>query len=180
MDAKELFLRRCRQVASLLESHDEGDLLDLSAYLRTLLCDQHCLVDTVNRRKDRVPLEFHVGSFSQKPDEFTALLSLEDGIDPETRHPGAPWVVLTHKQFLRHVVVHSYKESLTVLDVIKHATNVAGGVHHDPYDKRLLARLSQRHSIGNLPLGIRMLKAIARVTMRALDPLIKRIEGQAS
>jgi hypothetical protein len=177
MDAYPLFLRRCAQVATLLESHDEGDLLDLSKHLRQLLCDRHSLVETVNRGRGRIPLEFHTGAFSVRPDKIhPTVLSLEDGIDPQTRRPGAPSVVLTHKQFLRHVVLWTPQQSLTVKDVILHAAVVAGGVHHDPYDKGLLVRLSTI-TIGGLPIGIRMLKAIARVTLRGLDPLIKKIEA---
>ncbi len=90
MEADKLFLARCRQIASLLESHNEVDLLDLSSYLRALFLDQHALVDTVNAGPEKVRLEFHVGTFSNQPDQFTTLLSFEDGIDPQTRRPGAP------------------------------------------------------------------------------------------
>ena len=47
-----------------------------------------------------------------------------------------------------------------------------------PADVALLARMSRRTTVGGLPLGIRMLKAIARVTMRALAPLVKKVESK--
>ena len=181
MDADKLFLTRCRQITSLLELHNEIDLLDLSGHLRQLLVDQQALVDTVNARAGKLKLEFRVGTFSREPDQFTALLSLEDRLDPETmRLPGRA-VVLSQAAFLSHVVMYASGQSLTVRELIKHAAESAGGVHYNPHSAkhRVLAQLSRRLGIGGLPLGIRMLKAVARVTMRGLNPLIERVEKKA-
>jgi hypothetical protein len=182
MEAEKLFLVRCRQIASLLESNNEVDLLDLSGLLRQLLLDQHALVDSVNGgSSEKVKLEFYVGAFSHAPDQFASLLFLEDGIDPQTRRPGAPSAVLSMGNFLNHAVIYASGEHLTIKDVIKHAAESAGGVHHNPHSKkhRVLAQLSRRAAVGGLPLGIRMLKAIARVTMRTLTPLIEKVENRA-
>lgn len=89
--------------------------------------------------------------------------------------------MLSIGNFLNHVVIHASGETLTIKDVIKHAAESAGGVHHNQHSKkhRVLAQLSQRVGIGGLPLGIRMLKAISRVAMRSLSPLIERVEKRA-
>jgi hypothetical protein len=50
MDAKTLFLERCKQVEALMQSHKEIDLLDLAAKLRQLLLDG----DALMRRKSKV------------------------------------------------------------------------------------------------------------------------------
>lgn len=180
MDPNRLFIERCQQVHLLLESHREIDLLDLSGLLRQLLFDQHSLVDTVNTFK--LNLVFHTGTFRQAPDHYTALLSLDDGIDPNTRPPRSPSADLCLGEFLDHVVIYAHGNVLTVKDVIRHAANVAGGIHYDPRsplkhpEPQLLRMLSEGWGLGGLPLGIRMLSAIARVTMRALAPLVEEVE----
>ncbi len=44
MDADRLFIERCKQLEKLMTSHDELELLDLSAVLRQILVDDHPLV----------------------------------------------------------------------------------------------------------------------------------------
>lgn len=172
-----LFLQRSEQINLLLDSHNEVDLLDLGGLIRQLLCDQYPLVQTVNVNK--IPIEFEAGLFRQPPDAQTELLLLEDGLDPQTRPPGSPSTKFDHQGFLNHVVIHHKGKQHTVRDVIKFASNVAGGVHHDPHPRpeyRDLASASEEWGIAGLPLSIRQLKAIARVTMRGIDPLISDVK----
>lgn len=182
MDAERLLLARCKQLAVLVQSNDEVELLDMASLIRQLLFDQHSLTDSVNKGRNKVNLMFHVGDFSYPPDQYVTLMSLEDGIDPHTRRPGSPSLSLSRKRFQNHVIAHGAGQQLTIMEAIKFAANVAGGRHHDPYPKdkdKIIASLSKQHRIGGLPFGVRLQKAIARVVLRALDPLIQDVQSRA-
>ena len=174
MDAEQLFLARCSQLSRLLESHDQIELLDLSAILRQLLLNDHPLVHKANTEQ-RIKLKFHVGHFRRKTDPFVLAQTLEDGLDPETRLPGSPASEVNLDGFLNHPVLYLKGEPHSVKDVVLFTANVAGGVHHTatPKDAQLLlAEFARRFGIGGLPAGIRQLRAIARVTLKGLQPLI--------
>jgi hypothetical protein len=179
MDANRLFIERCDQVAILLESHKELDLLDLAAKLRQLLFDQHSLADTVNTSPIR--LEFRVGEWSEMPPGIPkpTLWTLEDGLDPETGAPTRGVVVLSRDEFGQYPVAYFQNHPIKVRDVIRYAAHVAGGIHHDPQPQpeyRVLHALSQSYGIGGLPLGVRQLKAIGRVGIRGMRPLIEDVK----
>jgi hypothetical protein len=177
MDADTLFLERCKQVEAATQSSNEIDLLDLSAKLRQLLLDESPLVHQANR--ERLKLKFVVGEFTLQPDAYTSVLSLEDGLDPETRRPGSPRKEVSFQGFLNHKVLYLKGQPHSVSDVISLAANVAGGVHltKNPKEKQeLIARYAASVSIGGLPGAIRQLQAIGRVTLRGLRPLIEAVE----
>jgi hypothetical protein len=179
MEAEPLFIQRCEQIVLLLQSQKEMELLDLGGLLRQLLMDKFSLLDTAN--KNRVKPIFHVGQFTLQPDKYTQWLALEDGLDPETRPPWKPSTNLTRDEFLRHVVIVANGVPISVKDVIFYAANIAGGVHHDPRSKTdALAVFSKHLGIGGLPAGIRQLKAIARVTIRSLQPVIEDVKQRAA
>jgi len=177
MDANNLFLARCAQVEELGKSHQEIDLLDLAARLRQLLLDDDPLVHQANRTH-QLKLTFHVGQFRSEPDRYVAILSLEDGLDPDTRPPGSPSKAINLDGFLGHKVLYVRGHWYSVRDIIKHASDAAGGVHRtdNPRDQhKMIAGYSAGFGIGGLPAAIRQLKAIARVTLKGLRPLIDAI-----
>jgi hypothetical protein len=178
MDAEPLFLARCKQIELGMQSTNEIELLDLSAHLRQLLIDDTSPLHTVNRQR-RLKLEFVVSEFTQAPDSHTAIQSLEDGVDPETRRPGAPRKKLSLGSFLDHTVLYLRGQPRSVGDIIKYAAHVAGGVHHaaTPSEKQaLMFSYASQVSIGGLPGALRQLQAIARVALRGLRPLIEAVE----
>jgi hypothetical protein len=180
MRPEHLFLERCEQMAILLQSHKQIELLDLSGILRQLIADKHSLMDTVNT--NNLSIRFHVGKFRNPPDQFTVLQSLEDGLDPQIRAPNAPSTHLSKDDFLAHAVIYFKGTPITVRDLIRYMTNVAGGVHHDPKpnaEYEVMKLLTQQISIGGLPLGVRQLQSVARVTWRAMGPLIEDIRKRA-
>ena len=182
MDVDTLFLERCRQVEKAAQSSNEVDLLDLSARLRQLLLDKRPLIHEANRER-RLKLRFVVGEFTLKPDVHTSILSLEDGVDPEIRRPGAPRKEVNLEGFLSHKIVYLKGHPRSVSDVINFAANVAGGVHRteNPEERqRLFAAFASSVSIGGFPGGIRQLQAIARVTLRGLRPLIDAVEKSSA
>jgi hypothetical protein len=179
MDAGSLFLARCKQIETAMQSTNEIELLDLSAYLRQLLIDHTSPLHTVNQER-RLKLKFVVGEFTQRPDSYTAILSLEDGVDPESRRPGMPRKEVSLGGFLDHTILYLRGQPRSVRDVINFAANVAGGVHHAPTpaeQQKLIHNYSSQISIGGLPGAIRQLQAIARVALRGLRPLIEAVEN---
>ena len=177
MDASRLFLERCSQIRRLLESSKEIDVLDLSAPLRQLLIDDHPLVHKANE-SHRIKLRFRVNQFHSMPDKFTTVLALEDGLDPDTARPGKASTEVSLDGFLGHTVLWFNGKPRSVYDIIDLAANVAGGVHHSKpkESQRLIAEYSSLFGIGGLPAGCRQLKAIARVTLKGLAPLIDAVQ----
>jgi hypothetical protein len=177
MDAASLFLARCKQIETAMQSNKEIELLDLSAHLRQLLIDETSPLHKLNRER-RLKLKFVVGDFTQRPDSHTAILSLEDGVDPESRRPGAPRKELRLGGFLDHTILYLRGQPRSVGDIIKYAANVAGGVHHATPSERptLMHMYAGQVSVGGLPGAIRQLQAIARVALRGLRPLIEAVE----
>jgi hypothetical protein len=179
MDADKLFLERTKKIETLVQSNSEIDLLDLSAVLRQLLLDGYPLIHEVNRDR-RLKVSFEVGDFSIQPDAHTTVLSLEDGVDPETRRSAAlPRKEVALNGFLGHKILYLQGKPHSVRDVIKHGANVAGGVHRtaNPEDRhKLIADFSASVSLGGVPGAIRVLKAIGRVPLRGLRPLIEAVE----
>jgi hypothetical protein len=183
MEPNRLFLERCDQMRLLLESHKEIELLDLSAILIQLLWDHKTLVDQVNTKPSggrAHKLKFRVGAWPPNPPglPMPVLHSLEDGIDPETSRHGQ-FVVLTKDEFPSYPTTYFRGDPITVKEVVRYAANAAGGKHYDPIPKQEYEKihmLSRSVGIGGLPLGVRQLKAIGRVTIRALYPLIEDVK----
>jgi hypothetical protein len=124
MDAERLFVERCRQLENLMKSHNEIDLLDVSAILRQLLLDDTPLAHKANQ-KHRIKFSFIVGLFRNAPDEHTDFLILEDGVDPQTRPPGSPSKEVNFGGFIKHEVLFIKGHGETIRDVIKHGTMAA-------------------------------------------------------
>ena len=182
MKPEKLFLQRCNQIAILAQSRGELDALDIGGKLRQLLADKNSLVHTVNI--NRVKLLFNVGVMRppRPPQKAYRVFALAGGIDPEGGAPNSQFITLNKDGFLKHRIAHYYGQDITVLDVIRYASNVAGSVHHDPNPaKEYLANvaLAQLVSIKGMPTQIQQLRAIARVTLRAIDPLIADVRARA-
>lgn len=182
MDAESLFLNRCKQLSEKINSGNEIDMLDSSAILRQLLIDGTPVLHQANLKYKLKP-EFTVCDFSVQPDEFTVNLSLEDGLDPDTRRPGAPRKAVGLDGFLSHPVVYLKGKPHSVRDIIKHCAEVLGGVHltNNPKERqKLLANYSAEFSIGGLPGATRQMAAVGRVALKGFAPLINAIESSRS
>ena len=172
-------------MAMLTESMDEIDLVDLASHLRQLLFDKRSLVDTVN---DGVKLRFEVGTFGPGwgPDddphwEKVVYQSLQDGIDPQSP-PYSRSVTLTANQFGQHTIAFSQGEKITIKDMIRYNANRRGGRHWDPTSKQEYVKLQRLESlyVGGIAAPTRELKAIGRVVLRSLDPLITHVKTRVS
>jgi hypothetical protein len=182
MDARQLIVERCEQMRQMLASAKEIDCLDIAGNLRQLLADQHRLIDTANVNK--VPIRFRSNKLREDPPglPIPSFRSIEDGLDPDTAAPihGAPYD-MTIDQFLGQTILVIGGKPYSVKDVIKFAANVAGAIHHDPKAKpefEAQKRYSELFRIGGFPAGIRQLRAIARITLKALQPLLADIAAR--
>jgi hypothetical protein len=176
MEADKLFLERCKQISRLMESNHEIDLLDLSAVLRQVLLDG--LLHKANAKK-RIKLIFRVGEFYYTPDQYTAVMGLEDGLDQQTARPGKVSKDVNFDHFIGYTILYLNGHPHSVGDVIKLAANVAGGVHHvdNPREQqKIIAEYSAALNIGGLPGAIRQLKPIGRVALRGFQPLVEALQ----
>ncbi|HKY87736.1 MAG TPA: hypothetical protein VJL90_13315 [Pseudorhodoplanes sp.] len=156
-------------------------MLDLAARLRQLFLDGgSSLVHQVNRQH-QLKISFQVGEFRSIPDAYVTIYSLEDGLDPDTRPPGSPSKTVNLDGFMGHTTLYLNGKGFYVRDIIKHASDAAGGVHRsdNPRDQhKQVAEYSAGFGIGGLPAAIRQLKAIARVAIKGLRPLIEASKGK--
>jgi hypothetical protein len=174
-----LFVERYKRLGALIQSTREIDIIDASACLRQILLDKHSLINVANVRKKKIV--FVCGAFDQSLVARPPLLaSLEDGIDPFTSVSPRGAVELSPSEFIAHPVMIIMRNPISIKDVIKNAANVAGGVHYDPHPKPAYEKLAQfgaLFQIGGLPAGVRILKAISRVALRGLEPLVEDVEA---
>lgn len=182
MDAEPLFLRRCEQAAILAQSEDEAELLDLAGLLRQMLLDSFKLMDTVN--KNRIKPTFYVGisNFSEPdPYELQTFWTILDGLDPEIPGRSGPSAHMTRNQFLGHTVINHFGNKIAIKDIIKHCAEEAGGVHHDPRTKSTpVVKANREVIVKGFPIGVYHLKAIAKVMLRGLQPIIDDVQKRQS
>lgn len=185
IDPDILFLRRVDQLALLIETNDEIDLLDIASRLRQLLFDKSSLADAVN---NGVKLVFEVGTFSpgwgpnDDPHwEHVVYQALGDGIDPLTS-PSGRSVKLTRDQFGQHAVAFSRGVKITVLDLVKYNANQVGGNHWSAISKAEFDKLRfvETLQIANISAARFELKAIGRVVLRSLDPLVSEVKSRVA
>jgi hypothetical protein len=113
MQPEPLFLNRCEKLAILIQSEKPIDLLDLAGVIKQLIADNHSLMDAVNNA--RIKIKFKVGTFREQPDQYTTLLSLHDGIDPDIPGYMGPSKHVTKDQFLSHQVAYVNGKPITIL-----------------------------------------------------------------
>lgn len=180
-----LFLHRIDQIRILSESNKETELVDLAGRLRQVFFDKKSLVESVNRG---LKLTFDVGDFPKGwgPNDDphwdkVVYQSLQDGIDPHTSHQPIT-KTLTQNQFGQHVIAFVSGTKITVKDIVRYNANVKGGIHFDPILKpeyQKFATLESLH-LGGIASSTRELKAITRVTLRGLEPLVKSVASRAT
>jgi hypothetical protein len=103
--------------------------------------------------------------------------SIEDGIDPNTA-PFPNVKEVNVEGFLQKQIMVIGGREITIKDLIKHMTNVEGGVHPGvtkTEKDRILKEIGQNFVIGGLPAGIRLLRAVSRVVLKGLEPLRQKV-----
>jgi len=170
------------QLQKLAASTREIDILDMAGIIRQLLLDNRSVADAAN--SNRLKLRFKVGVLREYPSRENPLFqSLHDAIDPETdAGPHAKSVVVNRDGLIGHPIMTIRGKAHTVKDVVGFAANIEGGRHLDLRPKEqydLLREFSDHLSIGGLPCGVAMMRAITRVILRGLQPLIDDVNARA-
>lgn len=181
MKPDRLFIEKLNHLRSLIETGEEYDLLVAGGILRHLFVDEVPLVVAVNK-KFRLNLEFHVGSLGIDESMLALGLTyafLEDEIDGTSLPSGYPVKKLSLNRFLDHCVAISNGTPISIRDIIKHAANAAGGVHHVPKKEQIpMAELSGILKIMGLPVFIRSIGAIGRTAVATLSELEREVRKE--
>ena len=172
------YLETIRELENRLRDGGGYNLVQASALLRKLFLDDHPLLDRVNRER-RVPLRFEVC-----PVQHSALPDLGGApiahwINPGSSARAAP-LSLKRDQFLAHVCAIIEGEKIAIIDVVRHAAYVLGGVHTGEPDKKhalilqIDGLLNTFGAIENMT-ALNALSGICECVIKALQPLTDEI-----
>lgn len=167
MRAERLFLHRFDQATALATSLREEDLLDLASNLRWGLLDKHSLADVANPNK--IPLKFTISEFIPISQIIPTISDSEvivqcdiDSLDVIGMPSLVPRVTLGKDNFLKHTVLMTHGERVSVKDTILYASNVLGGWHFDPNDRKpelaSVKALSEAIELQGLPFAVRLIR----------------------
>ncbi|GAB3736195.1 hypothetical protein GCM10028862_20630 [Luteimonas pelagia] len=175
IDNETLFLKTLADLERRLRETDPYEILLISGLLRKLFLDDHPLVDRINK-EHRIKIFFQtVHHDDPRADSAVPVVwSVQDGLDPETSPPFRPRVTLSRDQFFQKLVTIVNGHALTVRDIILFEANIVGAVHAGAprsEKEKALHDLETSLSIGGYAASLRQLMAIARVILRALQPL---------
>jgi len=162
----------------------EFEILMASPLLRELLIGDPPLMVTANR-EHHLKVRFAVARMTALEElqlkDGAVFLARGDGLYPGTALPNAEVVELNHDQFLRERVMVLHGTTLAIHDVIDYVANVAGGVHFGAVAAKerraLVEAVDQQVRLGGLQATLHALLAIGRVTVDALDPLVRHIDA---
>jgi hypothetical protein len=179
LDKETLFLKTYEDILVRLNLQDEYEILMISALLRKLLLDEYPLVHQINE-KYRLKLIFEITEFTPILHPSLEFWSIQDGIDPMSSHPGRKQRLINLQEFISIIILRIRINNYSIQDLIKYEANITGAIHAGSAkdDKDIiLSQISNLYSIGGLPAGIRQLKAISRVVLKAIEPLKLAILG---
>ncbi len=182
MDVDELFLRKCIDLESRMSSSDEYIVLGAAVLIRQLFLDgSKSLVDLVNRTR-RLRLQFEIVDTARLLEAFSELpalefLGIQDALDPGVI-PNPPVRVVGRDEFFRTIAQLSSGKASTVKDIVLHQANAMGGVHAGAFagkprneDEAALTSVEASLRLGELAPGLRQMKAIGRVVLKAIVEL---------
>jgi len=176
MDTATLFVRTLEDIERRLrDGTDDYEVLLIAGLLRKLFLDSHPLVDQVNQSR-RVKLGFEVTIPTNKPEDgdLNSLWFVQDGLDPDTAPPHKRREVLSRDQFFRQTVTMVNGRTYSAKDIVLFEANIAGAVHAGAATRekeQVLESINATFAIGGYASSLRQLQAIARVSLKALQPL---------
>jgi hypothetical protein len=186
MEVARLFLRTLEDIENRLQSNDWYEILGISSLIRKLFLDDHPLVEQVNRTY-RQKLRFTITdphsphiqtALSMKPDYFI----LSDGLDPVTSIPSSKKAEVNRDQFFGTAVCVINGNMYSVREIVLFEANIMGAIHSGAAktDKeKALAELNSFFVGSDVRVATYQLKSIARVVIRALQPLRENILNAA-
>jgi len=173
MTREQLFVYTIKDLEKKLAATDQYEILMIAGLLRKLLLDGTPLMDQINTGHLRV--KFIINSRPIPEDKYLSIWSIEDGLDPATAVPHlCKPIEVDRGQLLSTKILKVGGKVFSVKDVILHLAHVEGAVHagstKDEKDL-ILNRFIQEWQIGGVAATFRLLKAIARVTVKGLQVL---------
>lgn len=167
--------------------NDKYELLMTTPLLRKLLIDgENSLIHQVN--KNSQPLLFKINNkeplhktapFLFKPENLkTYFWAIADGLDPVSANKNRQFLPqeLSLDNFLKKVVIYAKGNEISIRDLIKHLSDKEGGVHKQKREldtseikNKLLREFENMIEVDNVSIGFITLRAICRVTIRALS-----------
>lgn len=176
-----MFLWLCDQMAGLLRSQNEFEVLGLARILRQFLCDSPSLIDIVNVNKLRI-------RYCVVPFDPTALRDIMPDVvlhfSSIQSHGFARETKLVSKDVLRaHYVLMATGQTIKVIDLILYCANIAGAVHFHPNptnDKDKALQNVEQLFIGGMSSPAAILKDLANVVLVGLKPLMLEVGNRIS
>ena len=172
-----LLIDTLADIENRLTSNDPYEILIISDLLRKLLLDDFPLLDQVNRHY-HIKTFFNIISPNDVLVEKAEYYLLADGLDPDTAFRPGRKQSITRDQFLKITVLAIRGKRYTIRDLILFEANIMGGVHagtSKTLKAEALQEINSIYEIGGLRGSLLQLKAIARVVLKALEPLRDRI-----
>lgn len=175
IESEALFLRTLDDIERRLNQQDPYEILFIAALVRKLFLDDFPLVDQVNRNH-RLKITFETTLPFELPTDFPAptFWTVQDGLDPDTAHPGKRRYVASRDQFFQTVVTIVNDHQYSVREIVLFESNVMGAVHagSPKTDKEhALKQVDSTIAVGGYASSLRQLQAIARVVLKSLSPL---------
>ncbi len=173
MTREQLFIYTIKDLEKKLVATDQYEILMIAGLLRKLLLDGTPLMDLVNA--NHLKVKFIINSKPIPEDKYLSIWSIEDGLDPSTAVPHlCKPIEVNREQFLSTKILKAVDKVFSVRDVILHLAHIEGAVHagstKDEKDV-ILNKFIQEWQIGGVAATFRLLKAIARVTVKGLKVL---------
>lgn len=178
-----LFINTLKDLKNKLASADDYEILGISGLLRKLLIDGNPLAHQVNRQYKQ-KLEFEIGvdnnfdDFEKGKMSSLEFYSVQDGFDPKTSRPGKISRKVNLDAMLRTPLMLVNGRTYTVRDIILFEANIMGGVHAGTpksEQEEVIAKIAKEISLGGYRSSLRQLKAIGRVVLMGLSPLVDQI-----
>ena len=180
-EAEWLFLNNYLELRGKVDSSLAYETLSIARILRLLLVDGNTLVSQANS-KHRIKLRFKVATESEFEKSLPKgnMISVSLGsFDPASSPPERIIKELSIDQFLKHVICSYKLKDYSILDVIKIESHAGGAVHFNQAKGEAELKLQEASKslrTKELPrFTLVQLKAIGRITLRALEPLAIRI-----
>ena len=154
--------------------------LNMARLVRQLLVDGTGLFNLANRYH-KLPIRFLLGEIGPAPADLEPIPSIYASLIPDMNNFPPGYYIHPYKidGFLASSQMVLAGRAFTVIEVVKYVANEFGGVHLSPYlkdeDDQLLARFNDTLKVGDDGVVLNRIDQVARITLRALAPLMKSI-----
>jgi hypothetical protein len=166
-EPEQLFLDTVADLKDKMARGDGYALIKASGLLRLLLADAHPLV------------RFETIDYTMKP-PYPQLIIFRWSVLDASAIPGARKRSSTLDEFLAAEILTFEGKEFTVLQVIRAAAHVKGGVHAGTAEsdhEQALLDLGRALTVGGLDASVAALRGIIAVTLAALEPIVAAVKS---